>query len=138
MSTLAVGSSRCTLRARVARKRFGGLDNELLEISFRRSRGSSEIYEIIWRPKILSTSLDGLYIFARNSRAPNSRVVMDNVDCNPIGSETVCHEDWPDNIGKIAYIDQFGNVVTGLKSSTFWHSGGLKYGNDRAPLESTF
>lgn len=93
---------------------FVGPDNGLFAILARRA-DAARWYPIRWRPERLSASFHGRDLFApvagrlaRGDRSVLAAPVPPDID----GAE------WPEELAQIAYIDHYGNAVTGVRAST--------------------
>lgn len=93
---------------------FVGPDNGLFNVIGARA-DSVDWWEITWRPEKLSNSFHGRDLFAPvaaglatggqppgEARDPGERLA----------------DDWPDDLGKVIYIDHFGNAITGIRASS--------------------
>jgi len=111
-----VGSDRRPLIARINERWFVGPDNGLFDVVARHARGGTEVkwWEITWRPERLSASFHGRDLFApvaamlANGEAPPGQLL----DISP---ERL--RQWPSDLGKIIYIDHFGNAMTGIRAT---------------------
>jgi len=106
-----VGSARRALVAEAAGRFYVGPDNGLFEIVLRRV-ARPLLWEIAWRPPMLSASFHGRDLFApvagRLARGePPSAMAM--------AADPVSQSDWPDDLAEIVYIDHYGNALTGLR-----------------------
>lgn len=107
-----VGSpGRRPLILRAGEHWFVGPDNGLFELVARHQTAAVEWREILWRPQTLSASFHGRDLFAPVAAAlacgetPHStQLVREPVD------------DWPEDLPRIIYLDNFGNAMTGLRA----------------------
>jgi len=111
---------------------FVGPDNGLFSIVARFAE-TVEWREIRWRPTVLSASFHGRDLFApvaarlARGEQPDSRELRD-----PVG------EDWPDDLPRILYIDDFGNAMTGLHAAKLAMHARLVVGEQRLSRARTF
>ncbi len=110
------GDSRLPLALWADTHWYVGPDNGLFEIVARRA-GQRRHWRITWQPQRLSASFHGRDIFAPvaarlASGAPPPGEEQPEWPA-PVG-------EWPDDLARIIYIDNFGNAITGLRA------GGLK------------
>jgi len=106
-----VGSAeRRPLMLRAGEHWFVGPDNGLFEVVARQQTARVEWREILWRPQTLSASFHGRDLFAPVAAAlargemPHST----SLEREPV-------DDWPEDLPRIIYIDDFGNAMTGLR-----------------------
>jgi S-adenosylmethionine hydrolase len=108
-----VGSDRAALVVEADGRWYVGPDNGLFELVQRRA-ARARCWEITWRPAQLSASFHGRDLFApvaaRRARGapPPGRLLP---------AAFGRHPKWPDDLSEIAYIDRFGNAMTGLRAS---------------------
>ena len=79
-----------------------------------RRAGSVHGWEIVWRPESLSASFHGRDLFAPVAarlavRGPDPAMLRE--------TEIRRMPDWPNDLPEIAYIDHFGNAMTGLRAA---------------------
>ncbi len=109
-----VGGDRAALVIDIDGRWFVGPDNGLMAIAARRG-ASVQAWEITWQPAALSASFHGRDLFApvaarlARGQPPHGR---------PLGLPGSVGGDWPDDLPAVAYIDRFGNAVTGLRAGT--------------------
>ena len=127
-----VGSRRGAIVTEIDRRHFVGPDNGLLSILWQRAR-RRKCWRILWRPERLSASFHGRDLFApvaaalatgrvpRGCLAPKARpdVLLPAAD-----------------LGRIIYIDHYGNAVTGLRFTNARATLGL--GRRVLPYARTF
>jgi S-adenosylmethionine hydrolase len=107
-----VGGARPALFLEADGRWYVGPGNGLFELVQRRAR-ETRCFEIDWRPKRLSASFHGRDLFApfaamlARGDAPPGR------SCEDAGRRP----DWPDDLSEIAYVDHFGNAMTGLRAA---------------------
>lgn len=90
---------------------YVGPDNGLFELVRRRAT-TCRCWEITWRPSHLSASFHGRDLFAPVA----ARLARGET---PPGESMACsHNDWPDDLAEVIYVDHFGNAMTGLRAAT--------------------
>jgi S-adenosyl-L-methionine hydrolase (adenosine-forming) len=108
-----VGGERPVLVVEADGRQYVGPGNGLFELVRRRAL-ETRTFEIDWRPQRLSASFHGRDLFAplaallARAERPPGRLRDDGVDRRP---------DWPDDLAEIAYVDHFGNAMTGLRAA---------------------
>lgn len=108
-----VGSHRPPVILRTERHLFVGPGNGLFEIVRRRAQ-RAVLEEITWRPARLSASFHGRDLFAPvAARLARGETVTTRV--MEVTRES--HEDWPEDLNRVLYVDRFGNAMTGLRAS---------------------
>jgi S-adenosylmethionine hydrolase len=117
-----VGSARAALVVEADGRLYVGPDNGLFEL-VRRRAGRARVWEITWRPELLSASFHGRDLFApvaarlARGEAPPG---------DPCGPEMVSRSDWPDDLAEIVYLDHYGNAMTGLRAHVLPEGAQLK------------
>lgn len=113
-----VGGERPPVIVSADGRRFVGPGNGLFEILQRRAK-MARAWTIDWRPERLTTSFHGRDLFA-----PVAALLARNEwpACTPM--EEGWRDDplrpgaaWPDDLAEAIYIDNFGNVMTGLRAA---------------------
>jgi S-adenosyl-L-methionine hydrolase (adenosine-forming) len=117
-----VGSARAPLAVIVDGRWYVGPDNGLFELVMRRAQHVM-VFEIAWRPRTLSASFHGRDLFAPAAawlahRAPMPAELLQRAAASR-------HEDWPDDLPQIVYIDVYGNAITGLRANRLPESARL-------------
>lgn len=117
---------------RVDKRWFVGPENGLFAIVARRGR-DPQCWGIDWRPKHLSSSFHG-----RDLYAPVAACIATGEP--PSGKRISCErrDDWPDDLPEIIYIDHFGNVLTGLRTSTLADDVTISVGEQVLTRAETF
>lgn len=111
-----------------------GPDNGLLDVVARQAN-NARMHEILWRPRSLSASFHGRDLFAptaaklANGQSPRSR---------PLRRRFQWSRQWPEDLDRIIYIDDFGNCMTGRRASSLDRRRFLKLGDTRIPYARTF
>ncbi len=129
-----VGGVRTPLVVRAAGRWYVGPDNGLLAIAARRA-GAAQAWRITWRPERLSASFHGRDLFAPVA-ARLARGEAPPGDACPLSA--LAGHDWPDDLGRVVYIDRFGNVMTGLRAETLTADTVLVAGGRRLARARTF
>ena len=111
---------------------YVGPDNGLFDIL---ARGANKIssWEILWRPKQLSSSFHG-----RDLYAPVCAMLAngDTLEQREIIWEDQHH--WPDDLYQVIYIDHFGNCITGVRAGEIDASTRLKVAGRKIDAANTF
>jgi len=131
-----VGTSRPPVAIEADRRWYVGPGNGLFEMICRRAKTCSQ-YEILWTPETLSTSFHGRDLFA-----PVAARIVSSGDL-PTGwltplAEAAPGADWPDDLPEIVYIDRFGNLMTGLRTSALASDAVLTCGGHEIRSASVF
>jgi S-adenosylmethionine hydrolase len=109
-----VGGSRAPLVVAADDRWFVGPENGIFEIAMRRAVTPPRLWEITWRPALLSASFHGRDLFAPVA----ARLAVGE---GPPGrlreSTTPAYKDWPDDLAEIVYLDHYGNAMTGLRAN---------------------
>ncbi|MDP6564599.1 MAG: SAM-dependent chlorinase/fluorinase [Alphaproteobacteria bacterium] len=109
-----VGGDRPPLAVSADGRWFVGPGNGLFEVVARRA-AQVEARCIDWRPSELSASFHGRDLFApiaaglARGQAPPAGVLDAAAWRRP---------DWPDDLARVIYIDDYGNVMTGIRAAT--------------------
>jgi S-adenosyl-L-methionine hydrolase (adenosine-forming) len=106
-----VGGDRRALIVEADGRLYVGPDNGLFEIVVRRA-ARVEIWQITWRPAVLSASFHGRDLFApvaaRLAKGETPAAIAVQAQATP-------HPGWPDDLAEIVYVDRYGNALTGLR-----------------------
>jgi len=108
-----VGSAqRRAVVVRAGERWFVGPDNGLFNI-VSRTGSKTEWWEINRRPEKLSSTFHGRDLFA-----PVAAILArgEEVPGAPIKEPPLTHDEWPDDLYEIIYIDHFGNALTGVRA----------------------
>lgn len=120
-----VGSDRPAVVLRADDRWYVGPGNGLFELVRRRAR-AAELFEICWRPSVLSASFHGRDLFApvaaRLARGDGLADILPSPDLAMPG------QSWPDDLAEIVYIDHYGNCLTGLRGQSMDLAARLKAG----------
>ena len=133
-----VGTDRLPLVVRADGRWYVGPDNGLFELVMRRAAAVEEAVEawtIDWRPERLSASFHGRDLFAPVA----ARLALgEPVPGTPVPVERVRRPDWPDDLGRVVYVDVYGNVLTGLRAAALGDEVELEAGGRRITRARTF
>jgi len=109
-----VGSERRAVIAEASGKYFAGPDNGLFDLVLRRAEHAA-LWEIEWRPPVLSASFHGRDLFApvaaRLARGEPLAKLARPAD------DRAAERSWPDDLAEIVYLDHYGNALTGLRGT---------------------
>ncbi len=107
-----VGSARGAVVLEAAGHWFVGPDNGLLSVVARRHGGAWHALD--WRPERLSASFHGRDLFAPVGArlAMGERSMLGRMAAGPILPK------WPSELDEVAWVDGFGNAVTGRRAVT--------------------
>ena len=92
---------------------YVGPGNGLFELVLRRA-SMARRWDIEWKPERLSASFHGRDLFApvaamlARGESPPGQPRKDDADRRP---------EWPDDLCEIAYVDHYGNAITGLRAA---------------------
>lgn len=113
---------------------YVGPDNGLLAL-VARSGLKTECRRIDWRPDALSASFHGRDLFApvaaRLSRGKD-------VASSPLRIDQIQGADWPEDLAEVIFIDDFGNLFTGIRASQIDPSSTLELGSQLVFHARTF
>jgi S-adenosylmethionine hydrolase len=129
-----VGSDRAALVVEADGRWYVGPDNGLFEL-VRRRAAHARLWEITWRPALLSASFHGRDLFApvaarlARGEPPPGRLLPPAFGRHP---------EWPDDLGEIVYIDHFGNAMTGWRAAMLAAGTRLAVGSRLLPRAATF
>jgi S-adenosyl-L-methionine hydrolase (adenosine-forming) len=108
-----VGGARPAMILKADGRWYVGPGNGLFELVERRA-GSTQSFEIDWKPERLSASFHGRDLFAPVAAA---LALGDPPRGRSLSGETHRRADWPDDLWEVVYVDHFGNAMTGLRAS---------------------
>lgn len=129
-----VGGERRPIIVEDSGQWFIGPDNGLLSQVARRS-GKAEIEEIVWRPQRLSNSFHGRDLFAPVAAAICNQ---EYVPGPSIQIESLAGADWPSALEEVIYIDDFGNVITGIWAASISSEKALELAGTPVKHAGTF
>ena len=107
-----VGGPRPALFLEADGRWYVGPGNGLFELVQRRAR-ETRCFEIDWRPERLSASFHGRDLFAPFAAMLARGETPPGRSCEDPSRRA----DWPDELSEIAYIDHYGNAMTGLRAA---------------------
>ncbi len=128
-----VGSPRRAAMLRVGANWYVGPDNGLFHVLARRSQ-TAECHEILWRPAALSASFHARDLFAPVA----AMLAADEMPLSRPTTLTPPPGEWPEDLARIAYIDRYGNAITGLRSGRVSHSATIRAGGQPLRYARTF
>ena len=114
---------------------FVGPGNGLFELVQRRA-AHAETYRIEWRPETLSASFHGRDLFA-----PVAGWLAGGASAVEAGlapAPPPRFPDWPDDLPAVIYQDRYGNLMTGLRTTTIESASILRIGNIDIEWAETF
>jgi S-adenosylmethionine hydrolase len=129
-----VGGTRPAMILKADGRWYVGPGNGLFELIQRRARTSLS-WDIAWKPAHLSASFHGRDLFAPVAAMlacgdpPMGQPRTDGADRR---------SDWHDDLGEIAYIDHFGNAMTGLRAAGLAPNARLAVANRALERARTF
>ena len=130
-----VGGARRAVIAEADGKYFVGPDNGLFDLVLRRGEAAA-LWEIAWRPPVLSASFHGRDLFApvaaRLARGEELAELARPTD------DRAAERGWPDDLAEIVYLDHYGNALTGLRGATVPPDARLKAGGRSIAPAATF
>ena len=110
-----VGTGRRALALNIDERWYVGPDNGLFSMLVRRAE-KIQAYEITWQPDRLSNSFHGRDLFA-----PVCGMLSrgDDTDdwANALDPDSLVIPDWPEDLFEVIYIDNYGNLITGVRAS---------------------
>lgn len=108
-----VGTGRRALVVHADRRWYVGPDNGLFSILIRRAI-DVQVFAITWRPEQLSKSFHGRDLFA-----PVAAAIARGewLPAEEIEITQFMKPAWPEDLMQIAYIDSYGNAISGLRSA---------------------
>jgi S-adenosyl-L-methionine hydrolase (adenosine-forming) len=108
-----VGGGRAAVIVEASGRWYVGPDNGLFELVARRA-GDARTWEIPRRPGAMSASFHGRDLFAPVAgQLARGELPAGSPRPREIGRRL----DWPDDLPEIAYIDRYGNAMTGLRAT---------------------
>jgi S-adenosyl-L-methionine hydrolase (adenosine-forming) len=108
-----VGGARGAVIVEADGRWYIGPDNGLFELAVRRA-ANARIWDIAWRPEVMSASFHGRDLFAPMA----GRIARGFVPTEPPRPGQIgLYKDWPDDLPETVYIDRYGNAMTGLRAA---------------------
>jgi S-adenosylmethionine hydrolase len=130
-----VGSARAPVVLAADDRWFVGPENGLFEIARRRAVAAPRLWDITWRPTLLSASFHGRDLFAPVA----ARLALGETPPGTLRDPAAAQgNDWPDDLAEIVYLDHYGNAMTGLRAGTVPSHAALEVGGRRVPPARTF
>ena len=129
-----VGGGRAPAVVEADGRWYVGPENGLFAIVARRAQGF-RWWCIDWRPERLSASFHGRDLFAPVA----AMLARGEPPPGEGGADTeLLRPDWPDDLAAVAYVDRFGNAMTGLRAETLPAGAALVAGGHRLDRARTF
>jgi S-adenosylmethionine hydrolase len=130
-----VGSARAPVILSADDRWFVGPENGLFEIIARRAVAAPRLWDIAWRPALLSASFHGRDLFAPVA----ARLALGEAPPGTLRDPATAQaNDWPDDLAEIVYLDHYGNAMTGLRAGTVPNHAALEVSGRRVPPARTF
>jgi len=108
-----VGSERAVLAVEADGDWYLGPDNGLLALVARRAR-RVRILRVDWRPERLSASFHGRDLFCPIAA---KLVEQESLEWAPLDRGDMLGSDWPEELSKVIYADNYGNLITGIRAA---------------------
>ncbi|MEJ2346478.1 MAG: SAM-dependent chlorinase/fluorinase [Gammaproteobacteria bacterium] len=129
-----VGTNRRAALVGADRRWYVGPDNGLFNIVAARAR-DLRWWDVTWRPARLSASFHGRDLFAPVAAALALGEMPPAEEQNPA---LRLRTGWPDDLGRLIYVDGFGNAMTGIRAASLPASASLDIRSHRFPRARTF
>ncbi len=129
-----VGGDRRAALVKAAGRWFVGPDNGLFNTLVCRT-SNVRWWDIVWRPARLSSSFHGRDLFAPVAAG------LALGELPPVAEQQVSARvpaDWPHDLGRIVYIDRYGNAMTGLRAVNIATGSVLEVNGQRLARANTF
>jgi S-adenosylmethionine hydrolase len=128
-----VGGARAALALEADGRWYIGPDNGVFELVLRRAQEAARCWRIDGRPAALSATFHGRDLFAPVA----ARLALGQA---PPGEEAAPtrYPDWPNDLPEIAYVDRYGNAMTGMRAAMLPADTELEVGGARIPRARTF
>ncbi len=127
-----VGSDRRPLIVRAGGNWYVGPDNGLLAIAARQA-SEAKCWEIRWRPEQLTASFHGRDLFA-----PVAAMLASGVMPDVEPRTSLVGLDWPGDLAKVVYVDDYGNLFTGIRAAAMPKGAGISIAGHRPMRARTF
>jgi S-adenosylmethionine hydrolase len=108
-----VGGPRAPIALQADGCWYVGPDNGLLSVVARRAR-ELRIRYLNWRPERMSGSFHGRDLFAPVAAMLAAGELPES---SPLQMGDIVGFDWPDELERVIYVDAYGNLMTGIRSS---------------------
>jgi S-adenosylmethionine hydrolase len=129
-----VGGDRAAVAVQADGRWYVGPDNGLFSHIVRRA-DSVAVFDITWRPEVLSSSFHGRDLFAPVCAMLAS---TGQVPGRPVDAVTLQRPDWPDDLHRVVYIDHYGNAITGLRAGRLATSAAVDIAGVNCAYRRTF
>jgi S-adenosylmethionine hydrolase len=129
-----VGGSRRPIMMQADGGWYVGPDNGLLSVIAARSR-TCRVWEILWRPEVLSDSFHGRDLFAPVAAMLANKGWWKNAFKGVDGLQVQLGAD---DLERVVYVDHYGNVMTGLRAEAVPKSAVLDVGGIPVSYARTF
>jgi S-adenosylmethionine hydrolase len=126
-----VGGERAALVVEAPGLTLVGPDNGLMS----RVRGIRQVKRIDWRPEQISSSFHGRDLFAPVAAM---LAAAEPVATTPLAAGLMVGADWPSDLAKVVYIDDFGNLMTGLDAKNIRKNREIRIGGRAVSYAETF
>jgi len=113
-----VGGERAVLAVEADGDWYLGPDNGLLALIARRAR-RVRLLRVDWRPERLSASFHGRDLFCPIAA---KLVEQEPLEWVPLDQGDMLGSDWPDELSKVIYADNYGNLITGIRAASLEES----------------
>ncbi len=112
-----VGTDRDAVIVEADGRYFVGPGNGLFQLVMRHAV-TARLWRVIWRPETLSATFHGRDLFAPvAARIAVEGVPEDDGDwCQSMMPSESQGYDWPDDLAEAIYVDEYGNVLTGIRA----------------------
>lgn len=136
-----VGTGRAPLMVHAGGRWFVGPDNGLFSQVLAADPVDGRVWEILWRPPHLSASFHGRDLFAPVAAAlalggnPETSAVLAG---KAVDARGLVGADWPRDRCAVAYIDRYGNAMTGLRIERIPADAVLRVGERSLQRAETF
>lgn len=118
---------------------FIGPMNGLFELVIRRAETKPRWWRIDWRPSRLSSTFHGRDLFAPiAARIGAGEIPADGADFRACPLDRVRFPQWPDDLDRVIFIDDFGNAMTGRRASSVPPGGTLSVAGRAISRAQTF
>jgi S-adenosylmethionine hydrolase len=131
-----VGTERRPVALRIDERWYVGPDNGMFSILLRRAK-QAQVYEITWRPDKLSHSFHGRDLFAPVCAKLASGESVTSL-AQEVSADSLVAPGWQDDLFEIAYIDGYGNLITGVRASVLSRDQRFEIGNQKCCFKRVF
>jgi len=129
-----VGTNREAVVLQADGKWYVGPDNGLLSVVAARA-AETQIWRIIWRPKMLSASFHGRDLFAPVAAwIANGAVPADRIE----QIEALQVRLGPGDLSEVIHVDHYGNALTGMRAGHLPQSATIAVRDHRLPYARVF